>query len=153
MAEASRPVRVFCDADVLIAGSASTTGASHILLKLSELTLLDCLASRYAVDEAERNLREKLPTALPGFRLILEAAVDIIPAPLPSLLRTVAGQAHAKDIPILGAAIAGKADFLATFNLRHFRPRETPPLILQPRDILSSIRLSLARLLEEAHEK
>jgi hypothetical protein len=85
-----RRIRVFCDSEVLIAGSASTTGASHILL---------------------------------------------------------AGQADEKDMLILAAAIASEADFLATFNIRHFQPRKTAPLIFQPGKILSQIRQSLTYLL------
>lgn len=142
-----RHIRIFCDSDVLIAGAASTTGASHILLQLSELTLLDCLASPYAIDEAERNLLAKLPAALPAFRLILQAAVTVLPAPSAAVVRSVADQAHAKDVPILAAAISGQVDFLATFNLRHFRPRQAPPLIRQPGAILSQIRLSLTHML------
>ncbi len=57
-------VRIFCDADVLIAGAASTTGASHILLQLSELTLLVCLTSQYAIREAERNLLARIRWSL-----------------------------------------------------------------------------------------
>ena len=142
-----RRVRIFCDSDVLIAGSASTTGASYILLQLSELTLLDCLTSQYAVHEAERNLLAKLPAAVPAFRLILEAAVEILPDPPSAVVQHVTDQAHVKDVPILAAAIVGEADFLATFNIRHFRPRKTPPLILQPSAILSQIRRSLTHLL------
>jgi hypothetical protein len=132
---------------VLIAGAASTTGASHILLRLSELTLLDCLTSQYAVVEAERNLLAKLPAAVPAFRLILKAAVEVLPDPSSSAVQNIADQAHAKDVPIVAAAIASEADFLATFNVRHFHPRKTPPLIFQPGIILSRIRTSLTRLL------
>jgi predicted nucleic acid-binding protein len=151
--DSSRRVRIFCDADVLIAGAASTTGASHILLQLfllqlSELTLLVCLTSQYAIQEAERNLLAKLPDALPAFRLILEVAAKVTPAPAPWLLLNLAGEAHPKDLAILAAAISGKADFLATFNTRDFRPRKTAPIIFQPRDVLARIRWSLAHLVE-----
>jgi hypothetical protein len=46
----------FVDADGLIAGSASTQGASHIILLLSDLTLIECLTSEQSRREAERNL-------------------------------------------------------------------------------------------------
>jgi predicted nucleic acid-binding protein len=133
---------------VLIAGAASTTGASHILLQLSELTLLQCLASPYVIEEAERNLTAKLPAALPAFQLIVQAAVKVGPVAPPWLARNLIGQAHPKDLPVLAASISGKADFLATFNTRDFSPRKLPPLILQPKDVLARIRRSLARILE-----
>lgn len=78
-APAARPLRVFCDADVLISGAASTVGASHILLRLSELTLVDCFTSRYVLSEVERNLSAKLLGALAAFQLIVHAAFDVVP--------------------------------------------------------------------------
>jgi hypothetical protein len=132
---------------VLIAGAASTRGASHILLQLSELTLIECVSSPLAVREAERNIAAKLPTALPAFREILDAAIDLVPEGSPPVTRDLAAQAHQKDVPILAAAVAGGADFLATFNVRHFRSRSSPPLIVQPRRVVAAIRVSLLRLL------
>jgi predicted nucleic acid-binding protein len=132
---------------VLIAGTASTTGASHILLRLSELTVIDRLTSQYAIAEAERNLLAKLPAAAPAFRLILEAAIEVIPTPPQSLVQDITDQAHPKDAPILAAAIVGKTDFLATFNVRHFHQRNVPPLIQKPGVILAQIRSSLVALL------
>ncbi len=145
--DSPRQVRIFCDSDVLIAGAASTSGASHNLLQLSELTLIACLTSQYTVNEAERNLLAKLPAAVPAFRLVLKAAIEVIPDPPPSVGQSVANQAHAKDVPILAAAVSGEADFLATFNVRHFLPRKIPPFILQSGKILARIRLSLTHLL------
>ena len=144
---AERQVGIFCDADVLIAGAASTTGASHILLRLAELTLVKCLTSQYAVNEAERNLSAKLPAALAPFKLILKAAVTIVPPPSSSASQRVTGQAHAKDVPILAAAVANEADFLATFNVRHFHPRKLAPLIRRPGELVAHVRRSLVHLL------
>lgn len=144
---AERQVGIFCDADVLIAGAASTTGASHILLRLAELTLVKCLTSQYAVNEAERNLSAKLPAALAPFQLILKAAVTIVPPPSSSAIRSVTGQARAKDVPILAAAVANEADFLATFNVRHFHPRKLAPLIRRPGEVVAHVRRSLIHLL------
>jgi hypothetical protein len=70
----AEPVRVFVDADVLFAGSASTTGASHLVLQLSELGIIRAFTSRQARDEVERNLTRKLPAALPAFRALANAA-------------------------------------------------------------------------------
>jgi predicted nucleic acid-binding protein len=68
-------LRVFVDSDVLLAGSASTTGASHLILQLSELGLIDAVGSEQVRREVERNLKRKLPAALPDFRLLAGAAV------------------------------------------------------------------------------
>ena len=133
---------------LIIAGAASTTGESHILLQLSELNLLDCVTSRHAIQEAERNLSIKLPKALPDFRLILQAAVHIVPDLHALLVRKIIGQAYLKDLPVLAAAISARADFLMTFNTRHFRPRKFPPAVLKPKDLLPRIRASLYRVLE-----
>ena len=139
-------MRIFCDADVLIAGAASTRGASHILLQLSELTLIACLTSPRAIQESERNLAVKLPRAVPPFRRILEVAVERVPDAAPTLEQEVASQADPKDVPILAAAIACGADFLATFNVRHFQVRSSPPLIARPGRIVAAVRSSLARI-------
>lgn len=139
-------LRIFCDADVLIAGAASTTGASHVLLQLSELTLIECLTSGLAVSEVERNLLAKIPEALPAFQLILQAAVEVVRRPSPAILGQLRRQAHEKDVAILAAAVSSRSDFLATFNVRHFRPRNAAPLIMQPGRILSRIRVALSRL-------
>ena len=145
-----RLVRVFCDADVLIAGAASTRGASHILLQLSELTLIDCVSSAAAIAEAERNIAAKLPAASSAFRKILAAAVDVVPEAMASLTHTLAGQTHPKDLPILAAAVASGADFLATFNVRHYQKRTEAPIVVQPRRVVAAIRLLLGRLSTEA---
>ncbi len=52
---------VFSDADALLAGSASTTGAAHLLLCLSELGVIKGTTSIQAKDEAQRNLSKKIP--------------------------------------------------------------------------------------------
>ncbi len=145
---APHPIRIFYDADVLIAGSASTEGASHVLLQLSELTLVDGVTSPHVIAEVERNLLRKLPAALPAFRLLTEAALRLVDdAPVDLSTRLVeARAAHPKDIPILSAAIACGADFLCTFNTRHFRMRRDRPRVMNPGSMLARIRVSLARL-------
>lgn len=51
-------VSVFLDADVIFAGAAAPTehGASHVVLRLGEITLLNCVTSIQAITEVERNL-------------------------------------------------------------------------------------------------
>ncbi len=53
--------KIFFDADALIAGSASQTGASFLLLQLCEIRILTGLTCLLVVEECRRNLRKKLP--------------------------------------------------------------------------------------------
>ena len=79
-------LRVFVDADVLFAGSAAPSehGASLVVLRLAEITLIDAVASQQVITEAERNLAEKLPDALPAFRLIVSRCLRVVPDPDPA---------------------------------------------------------------------
>ncbi len=94
-------------------GSSTKTPSS----RAPELTLVDWLTSRHVVEEVERNLLAKLPAALPAFRLILEAAVRIVPDPPASVVRQARAEADEKDALILAAARSSGADFLATSTL------------------------------------
>ncbi len=140
-------VRVFFDADVLIAGSASTSGASHLLLRLSEAGVIRGFTCAQARREVERNLASKLPLALPVFRALLTAAqVRVTPDPTvdPSggLLPTV----HPDDTPILMAAAVCECHYLATFNLRHYRGHGLGVSVLRPGDIVERVKRTLLNM-------
>jgi hypothetical protein len=98
---------VFLDADVIFAGASSPTehGASHVVLRLGEITLIECVTSTQAITEVERNLADKLPSMLPELRLIISRSLQIVPDPEPDDLAAYAGQADPKDLPILVAAL------------------------------------------------
>jgi hypothetical protein len=100
-------LRVFVDADVLFAGSASPTeySASLLVLRLGELTLIDAVTSEQVITEAERNLEAKMPQALPLFRLLVNRALTVAPDPQPEEVEAHAGLADPKDLPILVAAL------------------------------------------------
>ena len=76
-------LRVFLDADVIFAGSASPQehSASHVVLLMGEITLLDCITSQQAVTEVERNLGKKLPAKLPEFRLLVSRCLRVVDDP------------------------------------------------------------------------
>jgi len=57
--EKTDPVPVCLDADVLIAGLLSCTGASHAILVLGEIGLLHLVLPEAAVEEVRRNLSAK----------------------------------------------------------------------------------------------
>jgi len=132
---------------VLIAGSASTTGAGYIILHLSDLTLIEGIISQQVKAEAERNLRDKLPQALPAFRLLVESAVRLVDDPPENELVPLQGQAQAEDLPLLAAALLHRCHYLVTFNVKHYYPEGEKIIVLRPGEFLYRLRQQLMRLI------
>ncbi len=63
--------RIFVDANVLMTGADSRSGASNAILQLAEVGLFHLVVSRQVLDEVERNVRKKLPRALANFAAVL----------------------------------------------------------------------------------
>ncbi|MBL7062614.1 MAG: PIN domain-containing protein [Anaerolineae bacterium] len=143
-----RKPRVFVDADVLFAGAASPSehGASLVILRMGEITLIEPLTSQQVIAEAERNLEEKLPQALPAFRLLVSRCLRVVPDPRPEDLAPYAGAADPKDLPILVAAVREVCPWLVTFNVRHFQPGLSDITVLRPGDFVLHVRDLLAHL-------
>lgn len=141
---APRRLRICLDADALFAGAASVAGASHVILQLGELGMLDIGVPEQAREEAERNLRAKLPAALPAFRALIDACTTMIPmAPRSAATRLArAGEADEKDAPILAAAVAAECRWLITFNVRDYRTHRLR--VSTPGPFLEALRETLA---------
>jgi predicted nucleic acid-binding protein len=114
--------RLFLDSSALVAGAASETGAARALLVLAEAGQLDLVVSEQVVVESERTLARKLPGALPAYRpLLLATRLTIVRDPAPEATAAHQGLiAHEADLPVLVAAMGAGADYLVTFNRRHF---------------------------------
>jgi len=150
MEQSHRP-RVFVDANVLFAGAAAPTehGASLVILRMAEITLINAITSEQVITEVERNLTAKLPQALSRFRLLVDRCLQVVPDPSSEELTQHAGSADPKDLPILVAALRESCPWLVTFNTRHFEPGHQDVTILHPgefvlrvRDLLASLALS-----------
>lgn len=149
MATSSPPKpKVFVDSDVLFAGAASPTdhGASLLVLRLSEITLIDALVSEQVVTEVERNLTAKIPQALPAFRHLLSRCVAVVPDPDRDDLAPYEELADRKDIPILATAVREKCSWLVTFNTRHYQPGHPDIVVVSPGEFIRRIRDLLAYL-------
>jgi len=140
-------MKVFFDADALIAGSASNQGVSFILLQLAELELIAGLTSEQVIEECRRNLENKLPDAISTFEQIISHALKILDNPSIEKINKFEGCADKKDIPIFVAAVLSDADFLVTFNTKDFWPTpDVSLLVLEPGKLLQKIREQLNRL-------
>lgn len=140
--------RVFIDADVLFAGSASPTaqGASLVILRMAEITLLECITSEQAIIEAERNLAAKLPDKLPTFRFIVHRCLQVVSDPTIDELQPYIGHADIEDVALLVTALREGCTHLITFNTRHYYPKNLPIIILRPGDYMRTVRSWLSML-------
>lgn len=145
----SRPrPKVFIDADVLFAGSAAPSqhGASLVVLRMAEITLVEAYVCQQVLVEVERNLEAKIPKALPSFRVIVARCLKIVPDPAGIELQPYVGLADASDLPILVAALQTGCPWLVSFNTRHYRPGHADVTVLPPGDFLLRVRDLLARM-------
>lgn len=140
--------RVFIDADVLFAGAASASehGASLVVLRMAEITLIDAIVSEQVITEVERNLETKFPKALPAYQLLANRCLTVVPIPSAAEVKCYAGLANPKDLPILVAAIQNSCPWLITFNTRHFQPGHPDVTILQPGAFIQRVRYLLTSL-------
>jgi predicted nucleic acid-binding protein len=111
---------------------------------LAEVGLFKLVVSRQVLDETERNLRKKLPRALPVFADIMARLnLDIVPDPPSEASAYWEAHIETKDAPILAAAIAAKADRLLTLNTKDFTSAvaEESGLIIQtPAEFMQTLR-------------
>lgn len=142
-----RKPRVFLDADVIFAGSASPQAhsASYVVMLMGEITLLDCVTSQQAVTEVERNLGKKLPAKLPEFRLLVSRCLRVIDDPTQQELLGYQGQADPKDLPLLAAALRDQCNYFLSFNVRHYFPTGNSIIVQRPGEFLGVIRQLLSQ--------
>lgn len=146
-------LRVMVDADIMFAGAASPSDRSAstviepsaVLLRLSELTLVDGGASGQVVAEAERNLTEKVLAAVPRFLELAAACLRVVPDPTADEVVALDGLAHPKDVPILTAAVRDGCAVLVTFNERDHRPGHPDVEVVTPGVLVQRVRRLVAR--------
>lgn len=148
--------RIFVDANVLIAGADSRSGASHAVLLLGEVGLYRIVVSTQVITEAERNLRRKLPRALPHFAaLMAQLPLEITPDPTPEQYAAWQNIIEPKDAPILAAAVLADVARLITLNTKVFTPQvahSTGIAIETPAQFIRSIRALINQGLNAAQQ-
>lgn len=138
-------LRVYIDADVLLAGIATEnpSAASRVILEASELTLLDLLASQKVLDECERNLSEVAPeepvlgALRQSFREVVARAVEVVddPASLSSIPET-----DPKDVIHITSAVSHDCDFLVTYNISDYPRSHEGTTVDEPGTLVTRIR-------------
>lgn len=140
--------RIFIDADVLFAGSASPNqySSSLVILRMAEITLIKAITSQQVITEVERNLEQKFPAALVTFRMLVSRCLQVLPDPTEQEVDDLTGNADPKDLSILAAAIKHDCQFLTTYNIKHFQPGIPTLTILPPGDLVQRIRYLLSSI-------
>jgi hypothetical protein len=143
--------RIFIDADVLFAGAASPNehSASLVILRMAEITLIEAVASQQVITEVERNLEEKMPAAMPAFRMLVSRCLHVVADPTAAEIEALIKSADAKDLPILAAAVRENCVFRTTYNIRHFQPGVESITVLKPGDLVQRVRYLLAQMSSE----
>jgi predicted nucleic acid-binding protein len=92
-----------------------------MILAVADAQLITLVVSEQVLVEAERNLQEKLPKAIPQYRRFL-ATCPLEKASSPSVADVAIAKEiiHPKDAPILMAAMNAQVDYLVTLNRKHF---------------------------------
>lgn len=134
-------IRIFADSNILIAGADSRSGASHAVLVMAEIGLFTLVVSRQVLDEAERNIRKKLPRALSNFvEQMASLDLEIHDDPTSEEVAKWESIIEAKDAPILAAAIKAGVDRILSLNSKDFTlevaqkcgiPIQTPAQFIQ----------------------
>jgi predicted nucleic acid-binding protein len=110
---------VFIDSSVLYAAAFSATGpARRLILKGLEGSVTLAL-SDLVLEETKRNLTKNAPSALPYFTILADLFSPFIINPTKAQVLKAAQVVHLKDAPIVAAAAKGKADYLATHDIKH----------------------------------
>lgn len=107
---------LFLDANVLFTAAHNPRGKAALVIELGQGGLWQIASSRYAIEEARRNMARKYPERVAALAqitdtLMIVADVPDIPCPL--------GLA-AKDQPIYRAAMACRAHRLLTGDIKDF---------------------------------
>jgi len=131
----TRP-RLFIDASVLIAAAASPKGGSAAVLELGRRGHARLLTSKLVLTEAERNIRQKLPSdvLVRFYQQVGTVHLKIVPAATEDEIAAASEIVATKDAHVLAAALKGRADALLTLDRRHLLAlavRQASPIAIQ----------------------
>lgn len=119
--------KAFLDTNALIAGIASAKGAARAVLQLAETGLIEVIVSKQVIVEADRNIEDKLPEMLSEYREFIKfLAPVLVDDPPQGKIKRFLTVINPDDAPILAAAVNADADFLITWNRKHFIGKNIP---------------------------
>ena len=150
---AKSEIKIFLDSNVIISGLISDKSAPRLILDLlcHELPLMQAATGQYNLEEIERTINRKLPTAYTVFRdYMSRLKFEIVPLPSWAALEDYRGAIADTDLPVLVSAIQCEADYLVTGDKKHFgglKGRKDIPLkICSPSEFVEILATGLREL-------
>lgn len=146
MATEQRRIKVFVDASVLFAASASATGASREILRYAWRREIIPVLNGLVLEETERSLAAKRPGALDMFYLFRESLPLAVVEPTPQEVMAMWPYTDYEDAPHLVTAKKAHVDCLVSLDRRHMVNRRDDVLqkvglrILLPEELLQELR-------------
>lgn len=138
---ASRRLRIYVDADALIAGAAGAPfGAAHVLLVGENFIPIELICAETAILEATRNVEEKLPEALPALEDIIEYSIQRVDDPAPQVEERFCNFADPKDAIHLAAATVYDCKYLTTYNGVDYEPGHPAVEVVEPGVLVKKLR-------------
>ena len=112
--------RFFLDANVIFSAAHNPDGNARALFKLAAARKIELVSSRYALEEAARNIALKFPQGVTeGDAVVGGLLLTAEPSQVATRFAEASGLAS-KDVPILAAAIDARASVLVTGDRRDF---------------------------------
>ena len=112
-------VRIFLDANVIFSAAYSPKGRSAVIFLFARRKWCRLISSRFALEEARRNLEQLRPAALKSFEKNLPWIRIVSEADATAIEKIASIGLDTGDVPILAAAI-GQAAILVTGDQKHF---------------------------------
>jgi predicted nucleic acid-binding protein len=111
--------KIFLDSSVLYTAAFSATGPARRLILKGIDGSITLTISDLVLEETKRNLTKNAPLALPYFHVLVDLFLPFLTNPTKADVLKAAQIVHLKDAPIVAAAAKGKADYLATHDVKH----------------------------------
>lgn len=136
-------MRIFVDSDVVISSLLSQSGAAHLLLSLTPFELFISSLSKKEIEKVVRRLKIESNR----LKILIEKNLEIIKlSESVSEIKKSFNQyvLDENDAHIVAGAVAAKADFLITYNVKDFKIEKVKQdlgiVILTPGNFLQYLR-------------
>lgn len=138
--------RFFLDANVIFSAAHNPDGNAMALFKLAAARKIELVTSRYALEEAARNIALKFPQCVAEFSVVIGGLLLTAEPSQAATRLAVARGLPSKDVPILASAISAGSDALVTGDRRDFGRLYGKiiegTLVLKPADAVSMALIS-----------